>query len=269
MEQYNLFLNKINEYYKYDEVVSNGSIINAYDLFNILAMSMKELHNLIYEKKELISLIENYYIKMNLWQTILGKLRKKTTPKVDFILQRFENNQASIYIRFYPATCESINYTSISICKDYGTKELYFDQLYGVDKDFAEYFKELFLHNLEILEEYYNLFKLTITNIKEIPNGCDDITETIEDDFLSLKIAYDDYGNISKKISIVKSVDPDNIFNRTWLDHESLSEYVKKNEDELLKRIPINIFDLKETTQALITKYYANNNIQNKKRELK
>lgn len=60
------------------------------------------------------------------------------------------------------------------------------------------------------------------------------------------------------------SVDPDNIYSREWINHESIKDYVEKNRDELLKKIAINTLDLKETTQVIISNHYTKNTNEHK-----
>lgn len=267
MKQYEEFLENLKSYFEYDEVVSQGNIISAYDLLCILKERISILHDIIYEKKDLIKEIEDYYKGKNIFEFLYKKIAQKQIPQVDFLNQRYENNRASIYIHFYSHTC--YDYTSLEICKEPGTNELYFGSLYSVDKDFVEYFRETILQNLQILEDFVELFRLSLPNIKSVPGDEPSIEEIVADEFLKLRIAYDSYGNVTSKISILPTIDPENIYERIWLDHPSLKEFVSKHETELLKKIPINILDLKASTQKIVTDYYSRNNVDTHKLELK
>lgn len=270
MEQYEEFLNRIKKYFDFDEVISQGTIINAYDLLCILQERIDILHSLIYEKKSFVKEIEDYYKGKNIFENLFQKITKKQTPKVDFVRQSYEKNRARIYISFQFYTCKMLDYRSLEICKENGTDELYFGNPQNVDKEFVEYFREQFLHNLQTLEEFMDLYKLSLPNIQEIPtSGSECIEEIIDDEFLKLRIVYDTFGMIGYNISIVPNIDQENIFERVWLDHSSLREFVVEHKTELLKRIPINILALKETTQKIITDYYSRNNIEEHNLRLK
>lgn len=126
----------------------------------------------------------------------------------------------------------------------------------------------MFLDRLVTIENFAEIFKLSVPNMKEIP-GDVNVRETIDDDFLKLVITYDSYGDTRHNLSIVSSVDHDKIFERVWLDRPSLKKYVNEHEEEILKRIPINILDLKYSTQKIITDYYDKKNTNEHKLELK
>lgn len=268
MQQYEEFLKQINKYFEYDEVTTQGSIISAYDLIKILESRLRKLYDLIYEKKDFIQMIESYYHEKNLLKIIMNKINKTVTPQVELILTRYENDHAYIYIRFSNNTCEKINYNTLEICKESGTNELYFGEFSGIDKDFVDYHRDVFLDRLVTIENFAEIFKLSVPNMKEIP-GDVNVRETIDDDFLKLVITYDSYGDTRHNLSIVSSVDHDKIFERVWLDRPSLKKYVNEHEEEILKRIPINILDLKYSTQKIITDYYDKKNTNEHKLELK
>lgn len=267
MEQYDEFLEKIKKYYEYDEVITQGNIINAYDLIQVLKNRIGELHDLIFEDKDIRKKIDRYYRGANILDMVIRKITKLHIPKVQFINQGFEKNHARIYISFNYSTCQSIDYDCLEICKEKGTNELFIANS-DVDKEFAEYLKDIILPNLQALEEFFDLYRLSIPDIKEIPSNSV-VNEIVDDEFLKLQISYNAYGGLNYKIFIVPSVDTDNIFERIWFDHPPLKAIVEENKIELLKRIPINILDLKDTTQKIISDYYAKNNTNEHKLELK
>lgn len=259
MQQYEEFLKKIKKYFEYDEVITQGDIINAYDLVTIIQSRLGKLHDLIYSNKDLKNDIERFYRGTNIIE-IIRKISKKSTPKVDFILKRCEQDSSRIYIRFYPDSCDTVDFTSLEICKDYNSDELYFGNSsygYGTDKDFVEYFKDIFLSDLYYLEYFMEVFKLSQPSIEELPSGDYHVEEVIDDEFIKLKISYDTYGSVSSTISILPDVDPNNIYSRVWLDHPSLKEYVDEHKEEFLKRIPIDIINLNASTQKIVNDYYS------------
>lgn len=271
MQQYEEFLEHINKYFEYDEVVTQGNIISAYDLINIIKNNMTILHDIIFEKKEDIKQLESFYQGTSLLEKVYHKLVKFKTPRIEFINQSYEGNNARIHIRFYPITIKKIHYFSLEICKDNNNDEIYLKDFNDLDQDreFVNYFHDVFLHTLQTLEYFFEVFKLSLPDIREIPDSHSDIKETIDDNFLRLEIKYGGYGHMQYNLSIVPSADPDNIYTRVWLEKPPLSSYVTDHKEELLKRIPINILDLKETTQKIITDHYARNNVDEQKLELK
>ncbi len=254
MNQYEEFLTKINDYFQYAEVISKGNIISAYDLLAILHLRLMELYNIIYNKKDLYKKINAYYKNRNLPSFFLSRLVKAITPTVEFTNTQVEDGTARFYIRLK----NSSNYGHLEICKEYGTNNLYFKDTQEVDKDFAEFFKEEILKLLQDIEEFYNIFKLSLPTNDNIP-GSGAIEEKIDDDFLSLVISYDTYGFLSYDISILKTIDLEDIYHRIWLDKESINDFVNRHVEELLKRIPIQISDLKDSTQKIVSDYYELN----------
>lgn len=259
MQQYEEYLERIKKYFEYDEVIANENTISAYDLISILNCYLNNLHKIINDEEKIIADIEDYYSETK----VLGKIFKKKYPvnlaKVDFILQRFDDGRASIYIRFKES---KLNFTSMEICKEKGTDELYFSGTYsyGVDKEFVNHFKDTILTNLQSLEDFFDIFQLSLPNLNELPSheSKNIIKQEIDDDFLKVTITYDTSGDLFYKVNILESIDKDNIYNREWLDHESIKEYVDRNMSELLKRIPVDIDKLELTTQKIISNYYMN-----------
>lgn len=273
MEQYEEFLNKIKKYFEYDEVITQGTIISAYDLIQIIKKTMGDLRSVIRnEENEFIKDVNEYYISQEKVGRFIKKLIKVNLAEVEYFFLRFKENHAELTMGVWlNHNRNTPEHSRLKICKDHGSDELYFENSHNVDKDFVEYFKETIIGNLQKIEYFYNLFKLSLPDIEEIPsyfNGYK-IQEEISDNFLRIVISYDVNGKVDYKISIDPSIDLNNIYNREWLNHESIREYIEKNEEELLKKIPINILDLKATTKQVITDYYAKENTQGQKLVLK
>ena len=74
-----------------------------------------------------------------------------------------------------------------------------------------------------------------------------------------MKISYDAYGNVNTNISINSKEDLNGIYQREWFTRKKLSELVSENNDEILKKIPINIKDLDRKYQNLVSEYKFNN----------
>ena len=60
-------------------------------------------------------------------------------------------------------------------------------------------------------------------------------------------------------ISINSKEDTTGIYQREWFTRKKLSELVSENNDEILKKIPINVKDLDVKYQNLVTEYKSNN----------
>lgn len=269
MQQYEEFLEHINKYFEYDEVVSKGTLISAYDLLKIITERMHEYFILICDNSDFKKAINDYYTVQVPFGKIFKKFKKVNTASVDYTQYRYEKNHAKAVIKFNGESFISSKY--IRLCKDTNTDELYFDTFSEIDKEFVEHFHDQILSDLQKIEELFYLFKLTNTNVEEIPYSSNQslIKEEISDDFLKLIISYDACGRVNSKIIIDPSVDPDNIYGREWLNHEPIKDYIAKHKDELLKKIAINVLDLKETTQKIITDYYAKKISDEHKLELK
>lgn len=219
------------------------------------------------EDKELKQQIDDYYTHQVKFGKIIKRVKKERLVEVDFILQKYEKDHSEFVLKLKDYN-EKVGYMWLIICKEEGTNEIYFSDNRRKDVSFVEYFKDIILYNLNKIEEFYNIFKLTYPDLKEFPrHGRDNgIKEIIDDDFLKLEIIYDTRGRIHVMICIEPTIDQNKIYSREWMEHESIASYVNKNEEALLKRIPINIIDLKPSTQAIIIEYY---NLKNQGHQLK
>jgi len=266
MEKYNLIKNKLDEILTSDEIKYDGAYISAYDLKNMINNKLKYLFEII-EKEE--TTIENInYQKRNIVQKILN-LRKtveldkifldtkidENCPKIEFLFQRYsyDQRQDCIVTEFYNA---------IIVFKSKESNEIKF---ISVEQDKQEESKKfvnqnmLYISNILNAMEYYNE-KYNITFSFNNINAQD---QTFN--FKNFNVNF----NINHSLDIYITPIEKNLkgaFYKNWLTKENLIDYTNRNQDELLKRIPININELNSFYKQIVTSSLEKNKIKQLKK---
>lgn len=251
MSEYQRLETKITSYLKRSNIKPTQNIISFYDLYKALENKFSELKEVQVNSK----LIE----KINKDNTIVrktGKIFKETeviyTKILDNILATTSNSTSKITF-FYGIGTHPETFT---ILKDFGDNDLYFDKNTIPNKPFVTKYYDDIMFIFHTLESFSEIMKIDI--------GLSSESEKLKpiiftDGFLNLKISYDAYGNVNTNISINSKEDLNGIYQREWFTRKKLSELVSENNDEILKKIPINIKDLDRKYQNLVSEYKFNN----------
>ena len=251
MSEYQRLETKITSYLKRNNIKSTQNIISFYDLYKALENKFSELKEVQVNSK----LIE----KINKDNTIVkrtGKIFKETeviyTKILDNILATTSNNTSKITF-FYGVGSHPETFT---ILKDFDDNDIYFDKDTTPNKPFITKYYDDIMFIFHTLESFSEIMKIDIGLTSE-----NDKLKPIvfTDGFLTLKINYDVYGNVNTNISINSKEDTTGIYQREWFTRKKLSELVSENNDEILKKIPINVKDLDVKYQDLVTEYKSNN----------
>lgn len=251
MSEYQRLETKITSYLKRTNIQSNQNIISIYDLYKALENKFSELKEVQISSK----LIE----KINKDNTIVkqtGKIFKDTeviyTKILDNVLATTSNNTSKITF-FYGIGTHPETFT---ILKDFEDSDIYFDKDTIPNKPFVKKYYDDIMYIFHTLESFSEIMKVDIGLASEN----DRIKPIVfTDGFLTLKINYDVYGNVNTNITINSKEDTTGIYQREWFSRKRLSELVSENNDEILKKIPINIKDLDTKYQDLVIEYKSSN----------
>lgn len=245
MEKYNLIKNELDEILNSDEIDYNGTYISAYDLKYMINNKLKYLFEIIAKEETVMKSIN--YQKRNIIQKILRLRRsieldgiylnteiEENCQKIVFLFQHYSLSRNQEYI-------ETEFYNSIIAFKSKDSNDEV--KFISTEKDKQEESKKFVNQNIlyitDILNamEYYNE-KYNITFSLNNINVQNQIFK-----FKNFNIIFD----IGQSLNIYimpTSQDLNNSFYKNWLTKENLTDYINRNIDELLKRIPINIYEL-------------------------
>ena len=247
MTEYQRLETKIEKYLTRVDVKKTTSIVSVYDVYKALEDKFKELREIQLNSK----LIE----KINNDNTVIrqtGKIFKDKeviyTKILDNILATTTKNTSKITF-FYGQGKHPEKFT---ILKDFNDNDIYFSEDTKPDKNFVTKYYDDILYIFDTLEVFAKLTKSDIGISKENYNLKPMV---FSDGFLTLTIAFDTLGKVTTNISINKTEDTNQIYKRNWYTRKSLSEIVSENNDEILKKIPININNIDPKYQAIINEY--------------
>ncbi len=251
MTEYQRLETEIEKYLTRNNVKKTNNVISIYDLYKSFENKFKELRDIQLN----ISLIE----KINKDNTVIketGKIFKYKetvyTKILDNVVATTEKETSKITF-FYGMGKHPEKFT---ILKDFDDNDIYFSDDTIPDKNFiSKYYSEI-MYIFDTLEEFA---KLTNSDIGIANENYNLKPLILSDGFLTLTITIDMLGKVSTNISINSKEDRTGIYNREWYTRKTLSELVYENNDEILKKIPININTLDSKYQDIISKYSTYN----------
>lgn len=250
MNEYQRLEQKLEGYLTRIDVKPNGNIISTYDLYKAISDKFKELRDIQVDNK----LIEKIN-KDNTIVTTKGKIFKETevvyTKILDNILATTKHHTSKITF-FYGIGTHPETFT---ILKDFNDNDIYFSKDTIPNKDFVTKYHDDIMYIFATLESFSELLNIDIG----ITENNDLKPIILSDGFLTLTIKYDSSGKVSTDITINSKEDKEGIYKRNWYTRKKLSEIVSENNDEILKKIPLNIKDLDIKYQNIINEYQANN----------
>ena len=153
MKQYEEFLEKINSYFQYNEVISEGTIISAYDLLQIIKEEMNKYNTILRNNLAFKNAINDFQTTQVPFGRFFKRFKTVSIASVDYISFGFENNHARVVVKFNGESLFSSKY--IRICKDSETDELYFDRFSENDREFVDHFYQQILEGLKKTEELF------------------------------------------------------------------------------------------------------------------
>lgn len=250
MDEYNRLLSKINEYLEMDDVIFDGEVISAYDLYKCVEDKFLELKKIV-ENKELIKKINSEYLST--FDKILS-LFSRSLPELDKRCRKshVEIDDDNCNISFYFGSGMIPYSRCLEIIKERRSGALYFGEFDELDDDkkFLEKYFEEIMDIFDVLEEFYDLNQKPLGGFYKSKSLREE--HSFSDDFLKVTLRYDDYGRVSIGAEIEKDQDPNDIAKREWYGFEKLTDVIDGNLNLILKKVPIAVEDLNYTCKRII-----------------
>lgn len=254
MEKYTELLIKLEDYLQKPDVDLTDDVISACDLYHIVNSRLSDLRSIHNDKDYIKSL--NSFSNLSTRKNVIQKIRKQGLIPIHstkFTKVRFWIKPDRSEINFINKSSLFGEY-DIKIRKNHDSDEIYFDGGL-VDRDFVNRNYDMIDKIFSTLEDTYEIFG------ECYKIGNDTHEKTFSDGFLNIRLITDiQSGNSSIKINIVKSADPDNIYQTEWYNRERLSDFVARNQEELLKKVPIPRKDLTIPFAKMVDCYEKSNN---------
>ena len=241
MNEYQRLESKIISYLSREEVKRTDDVISFYDLYKIIDKKFELLRNIQLNNK-LIEKVNRDNAKKKTQRFIIRNLNN--------ILATTENNTSKITF-FYGKGYKPEVFT---ILKDFEDDDIYFSTNTSPNKEFIKNYYQEIISIFHTLESYAKLTKGDIGINKENPNLKPML---FTDGFLTISIIYGNYGQVNIDISINANEDKSSIYKREWYTRKRLSDFVLEHNDEILKKIPVNISSLSGICKDII---YTKNN---------
>lgn len=229
MNEYQRLESKLISYLSREEVKRTDNIISFYDLYKLLDKKFEVLRN-VQLNNQLIEKVNND--------------NSKKKKKQEFIIRNLDNvlatteNKTSKITFFYG---KGYNPETFTILKDFDDDDIYFSSTTSPNKEFVTNYYQDIISIFKILESFAKLTKGDIGINKENPNLKPMV---FTDGFLTISIIYGNYGQVNTDISINVKEDHNSIYKREWYTRKKLSDIVSEHNDEILKKIPVNISSL-------------------------
>lgn len=227
-ENYDVLLDEINSFLKQETVDPKNTlieIISAYDLYNIINNELSLLRE--------ISLNPELGKKFKKFNFFKGK------EHFDVSLLT-ESNRTHIILG-------GKGLLTLSIFKDIDTNDIYFDEeenKYNKEMyKFVRKYYDLIMQTFQVLEEYHRVRRF---KTKEL---------VLYYDLFKVIMKYDDYGRVKLDLAITKKHKLYDEYSKKWYGRENISDYVERNKDEILKRLPVEPFALPESFKTIYDKY--------------
>lgn len=254
MNEYNRLMDRINKYFTMDDIKYSEEVISAYDLFKILTEKFSELHAIIYNN-ELKEQMNDFLLSEKKVGKLFKKIIKIQRRKVEYLLTSCKNGVSELSIKVIEQKIDGLYEYHTWIRKDLDSDQLYYNHRDEEIQDLVDFFLSDIEKHLYTIEEFFKLIALENGNIKEVPEWRTNFPQVFSDSFLNIRITYDTYGKVNYDFSIDKSIDPNELFKREWINLECIKEFVNNNAEILLRKIPVRVEELNETSKAIIREY--------------
>lgn len=240
MDAYTKLMTTITSKYDCDQVEQSENVISLYDLVAILDKEMEPLRK--------IKMEDGFRKKINADRTIfqrVGLFKKEAiiNKKCEYVYTDASGDRSSITIGFgsVPKIVEVIE-----LRKDFGSEEIYFSSFSKKDREFVNKYISDIYEIFGVLEEYGGLFPYE--NDKGRLNACQEFGDGLFD----VSVSIDSFGRVTPTLVLCKGLGLEQIYAREWCSRESIATYVNNMQDDILKRIPIEISNLNESFKTLV-----------------
>ena len=231
MEKYDRLLNEIKDYLNKEEI--NGEnfkneIISLYDLYNILNDELEGLRNITINS-QINKKLNSLYYKYRFKNIFYGEIKADKNKSEIKIKDKSSCNPDNIFHNWYELT----------VFKDKNIDEIYFsDKKDNINKYLYVFIRknyDLILETLTTAEYYVDLLgKLTY------------FTSTFSDDLFVVKLSINEKGEVIVNVEIKKEHELYDEFYKNWYKRENIYDFTNNHKEEILKRIPVLPYTLKE-----------------------
>jgi len=220
MQIYKRFNETIDEYIKKDDVILDDKYISAYDLYHLMLEQLQPLKD-INEKSSFIP--KDYKLK------IVSDINEEYI-NLEFVFKKLEKRNRDILVR--------------RISKDIKNNTYSFKN--NIDKEFMGEFHNEIIHIFDVKKEYYDKFKIK----KTITFFSDNIFDVI--------LSYDEFGEVNINILINERKQLFKLSDKHWILYNFLLKKIKNKKIDILKKIPIEIEKLQDSTKIIVEDYFNN-----------
>ena len=232
MDNYDLLLNEIKMFLAQDEIKeedTNVEVISLYDLYCIINKELEDLRNITQNSK-------------------LDKKLKKSKLQISLSNKYFQVRTTAYQ-----------SYSSIELVRF--DKDNYDRDTFTIYKDNGSNQIRLSNHQTEYNKCFYSIIRKHYDLILEMLNGLERYVELLGDlkgdnstyiyNLFNVELNFDYKGNVKFNISINKSHKLYDECNKVWYKRETIPEFLVKHQEEILKRLPISIYELKDNFKVL------------------
>jgi len=244
MDEYTRLRNKLEEYLIQPDVELTDTKLSVYHLLQIVDKRLEELRK--------IQIESTFQEEINKSRTTIQKIGRVFKKKV-LVCERpcscimsFCNGKKSSITFGFKAPKSKFGTEYLKVSKDVDSDQIYFDG-YNSDKEFVEKHYDRINEHFNTLEEYSRLYQ------GGVGNSGGDVNQIICDGFFHIKVTCDTYGRTSSFTSITSEEDKEGMYTREWLQRPTLKNIYTEHEEEILRKIPVDINSLNYTFKTIVT----------------
>lgn len=247
-ENYEILMDEIKEFLSKDIVNCENSlveVINLYDLYNIINDELEELRKIHIDSKiqKKLNAINNFLSANKKMFSFLCISSDRCS--IFFVDNKFAKNFLTVY-------------------KDNGIDEIYFNREQNKENKLVYKFinknYDLIFETLNMLERYKKLID-TKNKIKH--------KQVFTNDLFEIFLYFDEQGVTNIKININRYHKLSNESLKKWHRRENIDDFINKNKNKILKRIPVNLYELNDPFKNLYDSHKAKQYQEQKVKKLR
>lgn len=245
MDDYTLLLNEINDFLNKDIEVDNNTnveVISMYDLYSAVESELRELRELLKEN---------------------SKLYKKILRTKEFTLKNYkydiyyncgiqdieiEGHENFVYL--FINTCGEKD--KIHITKSRGIDDICINEEKNKGNKFIYDFTK---NNYDYIMEIVTKIEAYVDLIGVIEKEPQEHNMSNSNNLFSVFLNYNTKGNVNLEIGINERHPLASEYSKNWMKRERICDYANKHQDQILKRIMINTFEIPENFKKIYDKH--------------
>lgn len=252
MDEYTRLRNRFEAYLNMPNIEMSEKEISVYTLRKLINDGLEDLRKIQFESE--------FKEEINKSRTIVQKVGNVFKKKVSFCVSpctsvmASSDGNTSVLTFCFQNKKSSLRTDFLKICKDANSDQIYFGK-YSSDKDFVEKHYDRISEYFTTLEHYSELYQGGVGG----SGKC--IEQAISDGFLDIKMISDNYGRTNLYTTINQETDKENMYTREWYKRQTLEDFFTEHEEEILKKIPVQIASLNYTYQTIVKSAISKQNV--------